>query len=110
MNCIDAVEGTAKSMLEKFMELAAENRLDASEYIRSVKTVIDATVLFVNNNPEVSETPDLLHRVLHDYARSLWLARLEKSTESDQAAGSGPDIDYQAYCYDYVYAHGNYPR
>lgn len=110
MNCIDAVEGTAKSMLDKFMDLAAENRLDASEYIRNVKTVIDATVQFVKNNPEVSEAPDLIQGVLHDYAKSLWLTRLEKSADVDQAADCGPDMDYQAYCYDYVYAHGNYPR
>ena len=110
MNCIDAVEGTAKTMLDKFLEVAADYRLDASEYVRSVKAVIDAAVLFVKNNPEVSEAPDLLQGVLYNYAKAIWLERLGKSADPEHAAADDPDLDYQAYCYDYVFTHGNYPR
>ena len=110
MNCIDAIEGTAKTMLKTFIDMSAEYRLDASEYIRNVKAVIDAAALFVKNNPEVSEMPELLRGVLYDYAKSQWLERLEKTVDSEQEGGGKPDIEYQAYCYDYVYAHGNYPR
>ena len=39
-----------------------------------------------------------------------WQARLEKTLDSDQEAGATRDLEYQAYCYDYLYAHGNYPR
>lgn len=110
MNCIDAVEGTAKALLLKFLDVSTEYRQDASEYIRIVKTVIDAVALFVKNNPEVSETPELIREVLYDFAKAQWLARLEKTVDSDQGAGGKPDLEYQAYCYDYVYTHGNYPR
>ncbi|MBC2712646.1 MAG: hypothetical protein HGJ94_17165 [Desulfosarcina sp.] len=109
MNCIDAVEGMAKVLLGKFLDVSTEHRLDASEYIRNVKVVIDAVALFVKNNPEVSETSELIRGVLYDYAKAQWLARLDKIVP-DQEAGSKRDIEYQAYCYDYVYAHGNYPR
>jgi hypothetical protein len=110
MNCIDAIEGTARTMLQTFMDMAAEYRLDASEYIRNAKAVIDAAARFVKNNPEVSETPELIRGVLYDYAKAQWLERLEKTFDSEQEGGDKPDIEYQAYCYDYVYAHGNYPR
>jgi len=110
MNCIDAVEGMAKALLGKFMDVSTEYRLDDSEYIRSVKVVIDAVILFVKNNPEVSETPELIREVLYDYAKTRWLARLEKAVDSDHEAGATRDLEYQAYCYDYLYAHGNYPR
>ncbi len=110
MNCIDAVEGVAKVLLGKFQDVSTEYRLDDSEYIRNVKAVIDAVALFVKNNPEVSETPDLLRGVLYDYAKAQWLARLGKLVDSDDDAGGKRDLEYQEYCYDYLYAHGNYPR
>lgn len=110
MNCIDAVEGNAKALLGKFLDVATEYRLDASEYIRNVKAVLDGVVLFIEENPEVSETPELIRDVLYDYAKNLWLDRFKKSVDSDPKADANPDIEYQAYCYDYVYDHGNYPR
>jgi len=110
MNCIDAVEGMAKALLGKFLDVSTEYRLDDSEYIRNVKAVIDAVILFVKNNPEISETPELIRDVLYDFAKMRWLARLEKSVDPDQAEVATRDLEYQAYCYDYLYAHGNYPR
>ncbi|MCB2146498.1 MAG: hypothetical protein KQI81_08490 [Deltaproteobacteria bacterium] len=110
MNCIDAVEGMAKALLGKFLEVSTEYRLDDSEYIRTVKAVIDTVILFVKNNPEISETPELIREVLYDYAKTQWLGRLEKTVDSDPVAGATRDLEYQAYCYDYLYAHGNYPR
>ncbi len=110
MNCIDVAEGMAKVLLEKFLDIFTEYRLDDSEYIRNAKAVIDAVALFIKNNPEVSETPELVRGVLYDYAKAQWLARLEKTVDSDQMAGGKRDLEYQAYCYDYLYVHGNYPR
>lgn len=69
MNCIDAVEGTAKTVLTRFVELSAEYRMDVSEYIRNVKTVIEGAALFLKTNPEVSDTPDILRDVLYDHAK-----------------------------------------
>ena len=110
MNCIDAIEGMAKTLLEKFLDVSIEYRLDDSEYIRNVKAVIDAVILFVKNNPEVSEAPELIRRVLYDDAKARWLARLENVVDPEQASAGQRDIEYQAYCYDYLYTHGNYPR
>ena len=110
MNCIDAVEGMAKALLGKFFDVSTEYRMDDSEYIRNVKAVIDAVILFVKNNPEVSDKPELIRDELYDFAKMRWLARLEKTVDSDQAPGAPRDLEYHAYCYDYLYAHGNYPR
>lgn len=110
MNCIDAVEGMAKALLGKFLDVSTEYRLDDSEYIRNVKAVIDTVILFVKTNPEVSETPELIREVLYEYAKTRWLSRLEKTVDSDQESGATRDLEYQAYCYDYLFAHGNYPR
>ena len=110
MNCIDVAEGMAKVLLGKFLDVSTEYRLDDSEYIRNAKAIIDAVALFIKNNPEVSEKPELIRGVLYDYAKAQWLARLGKTIDSDQEAGGKRDLEYQAYCYDYLYVHGNYPR
>jgi len=110
MKCIDAVEGVAKAMLETFMDVSAEYRMDVSEYIRNVKAIIDGVTLFVKNNPEVSDSPEIIRGVLYDSAKAQWLARLEKSFDPERMGDSKPDLEYQAYSYDYIYAHGNYPR
>ena len=109
MNCIEAAEGTAKAVLIKLLDLAMEYRMDVSEYIRNVKAVIDAVAAFVKNNPEISDTPDILQDILYDFARGQWLARIQKIVEPGQTHSETADIEYQAYCYDYIYAHGNYP-
>ncbi len=109
MNCIDAVEGTAKSMLARFLDLSTEYRMDASEYIRYVKTVIDGVKQFVKDNPEISETSDIICGVLYDYAKKQWIERMGTAVDAEAGAET-PDLEYQAYCYDYVFAHGNYPR
>ncbi|WP_419663267.1 hypothetical protein Dvar_36530 [Desulfosarcina variabilis str. Montpellier] len=110
MNCIEAVEGTAKAVLIKLLDLATEYRMDASEYIRNVKAVMDAIAVFVKNNPEISVKPDTLRDVLYDFAREQWLARYQKSVELGEIQSEKADIEYQTYCYDYIYAHGDYPR
>lgn len=110
MNCIDAIEGTAKSTLEKFMGLSADYRMDATEYIRNVKVVIDGAVLFLKQNPEVDNSPDILQDVLYFHAKTLWMRHLEKQRTSETTADAPPDLEYESYSYDHVYARGEYPR
>jgi hypothetical protein len=109
MNCIDAVEAAAKVLLERFLRLAIENRQDLSEYIRDVKAVIDGVVQFIGDNPEVSDTPELVFDELYEFAKARWLAQLKEIFDVDQDAGV-QDLEYQAYCYDYLYAQDAYPR
>jgi hypothetical protein len=52
----------------------------------------------------------VIRGVLYDFAKLQWLAWLEKTVDPDQETGAKSDVEYQSYCYDYVYAHGNYPR
>jgi hypothetical protein len=110
MNCFEAAEGTAKAVLIKLLDLAMEYRMDASEYIRNVKAIIDAVTAFAKHNPEVSDTPDTLRKTLQDFARGQWLSRIQKAVDLGEIQSEKADIEYQAYCYDYIYTHGNYPR
>ena len=113
MKCIDAIEGTVKCILKKMHADHLNNNSDDSEYIQTVKTVIDATDQYIVNNPECVENPDLLKQVLYAYSRNLWLIG-EKSIDSvkpleDEAIGLEND-EYQTYYYDYIYDRGIYPN
>jgi hypothetical protein len=80
MKCIDAIEGTVKCILNRIHEVSLEDRRDDSEYVRSVKAVIDATDNFIEGNQEIIPDRDLLKSVLYRYSKELW-----RSTADEEA-------------------------
>ena len=140
MKCIDAIEGTVKCILNRIHEVSLEDRMDDSEYVRSVKAVIDATDDFVEGNQEVLQDRDLLKNVLYSYSKDLWrtaagdtpqeadAALTAESAPAKDAAAGGPapkkapsdesswnegaceSDGYRDYYFDYLYRHGVYPR
>lgn len=117
MNCIDAIEGTVKTILDGLHRLSVEERLDDSEYIRNVKAVIEAAETFVRINRQVSVEPGVLKDTLYAYAKELWIVHqddgepIEEEThlETDDGDNSS-DSGYRHYYFDYIYHHGVYPR
>ena len=112
MKCIDAVEGTIKCILARLSKVSFENRLDDSEYIITIKAVIEAAELHLKDNPEIAEDPGLLIRELYTYARNLWLKNLSPDNEQETVNLSDSDErnEYQTYYFDYLYNRGIYPR
>jgi hypothetical protein len=112
MKCIDTIEGMVKSILSRMHAMSVENRLDDSEYIRNAKTIIEATDLYVLNNPELVEDPQLLKQVLYIHSRNLWLTgQAPAGPEATRNETIDYDAEeYQTYYYDYVYSRGLYPR
>jgi hypothetical protein len=112
MKCIDAIEGTVKCIINQWHELCVEHRLEDSEYVRNVKSVIDGTRHFLDDNPEVVENPQLLFEVLYDYSRERWLS-CQLSPDDEAVNIAPPDAEtqeYRTYFYDYLYHRGIYPR
>ncbi len=113
MKCIDAIEGTVKCILKKMHTDHLKNTADDSEYIQTVKTVIDATDQYIESNPECVDNPDILKQVLYVYSRNLWLIGQEPSHtgQSPYVDDLGKDSEeYQTYYYDYIYDQGVYPN
>jgi len=114
MNCIDAIEGTAKSTLTCIHETAIEYRLDDTEYIRNVKNVIDGVFKFIQDNPEVTTSPETVKQVLYDFSKDLWLSSIDdpqiKATDSGSMGNSSGSEEYHDYYFDYIYTHGIYPQ
>jgi hypothetical protein len=114
MKCIDAIEGTVKSVIKELYATYIQNSAcaDDSEYICNVKTVIQATDQYVRTHPEFIEDPQILKQVLYEYSRNLWLLGKEPATvHSETATGlmDSHNEDYQTYYYDYIYNRGVYP-
>ena len=113
MKCIDAIEGTVKSILTQMHVVCKEDHLDDTEYVRYAKAIIDATDIYTRNNPELVEDPKLLEHVLYIYSRDLWLNGQTVGTADQVSKNPDADADngeYQTYYYDYLYHRGLYPR
>jgi plasmid maintenance system antidote protein VapI len=115
MKCLDAVEGNVKAILEHIFKMYVDDRLDDSDYIRTVKTVLTGTERFIRDNREITPEPDILLEVLYSYSKDLWLERIrerraEESETADEEEGPEDDVTYHNYYYDYIYHTGTYPR
>ncbi len=112
MKCIDAVEGTVKCILRQLHAAHGKACADDSDYIHQVKTVIDATDQYVQQNPEFIQDPSILKQVLYIYSRNLWLMEQQSGDGLPEAHFDGSTSetdDYQTYYYDYLYDRGVYP-
>jgi len=111
MNCIDAVEGTAKNIIDGLFRLFTEYNLDDTEYIRNIKMVMDSTDVFLDNNREIADTSNTLKKILYEHAKDLWLNNLFNKTETDRINNEqiSDNIEYNGYYFDYIYNHGTYP-
>lgn len=109
MNCIDAIEGTIKSVLGNHLDAAVAYHFDESEYVRNVKLIIQATQQFVLENPEITPLPETLRTVLYDHAKKLWMDRLGTMPATEGPESDDERLEYDGYRYDYIYANGLYP-
>ncbi len=113
MKCVDAIEGTVKSVLKRIYQVSVEDNLDDTEYVRNAKAVIEGTDQFLRENPELVEDLQLLQEELFNYSRSLWLtgkAPTEQTQASTDSGSTEENAEYQTYYYDYIYHRGIYPR
>lgn len=111
MNCIDAVEGTAKSIIDGLFQLFIESNHDDTEYIRNMKKVMDSTGLFLQNNREITGDPETLKKVLYEYAKVLWLKNLVNNIKNDDKSSENvlEKVEYHEYYFNHIYNHGTYP-
>ena len=114
MNCIDAVEGSVKSIISELYRVYVEYNLDDTEYIRNVKTIIDGTDFFIQENREIVTEPQILKDVLYGFSKGLWMEGLKEdvlqASFSKQADSVLEGKEYLDYYFDHIYGQGDYPR
>lgn len=113
MNCIDAIEGIIKNIIDRTLEDLFSDRLDDTEYIRNIKAVIVAAETFMRENKEIFNNPEIVRRILYDYAKDEWMnhrvkRRYKNKTIKDDADKLF-DLEYLYYYYDYIFDRGVYP-
>jgi plasmid maintenance system antidote protein VapI len=113
MNCIDAIEGTVKRIIDQTYENLALDRMDDTEYIRNIKVAIEAVDSFINENREVTTHPEVIKKVLYDYAKEKWMVYRSKCKDTNKATINENDdlmdSEYFYYYYDYIYDRGVQP-
>jgi len=113
MNCIDAIEGTLKKIIDHMYENFISDQMDDTEYIRNVKVVIEAVNSFINENREIASHPEVVKKILYEYARDKWIAHRPdshlKSKTAGQDEGVSIDFDYFCYYFDHIYDRGVQP-
>jgi hypothetical protein len=116
-NALDSPPETKASLLvvqniiSEFHRRFVEDRLDDSDHIRNIKTILRATDHFAQTHPETIEDPAHFRKQLYEYARTLWLSAISKAPKTDDENGGFlGDHEYLKYYFDYLYHHGVYPR
>ena len=114
MNCIDAIEGSAKNIIIKTHDVFIEDKLDDTEYIRNVKAIINGITEFVRSNREIISDPQILEQVLYEFSKELWISELKKRLEQesqteDSINDDSENKEYYEYYFDYIYNHSRYP-
>jgi len=113
MNCIDAIEGIIKRIIDRTNENLVSDRLDDTEYIRNIKAVIAAAETFFGENREVANNPEVVVRILYDYAKDKWMSHHAKLQDKNKSTTDETDdlfdLEYLYYYYDYIYDRGVYP-
>ena len=115
MNCIDAIEGSFKCLINRFHQAYLDESMDDTIYVRNIRSVIEGLDDFIQHNKELQLIdPKILRSVIYGYAREKWLksARELAGKENPPTAKPvSPESDeYQLYYFDYIYHHGMYPR
>jgi len=114
MNCIDAIEGSFKCLINRFHQAYLDENPDDTIYVRNVRSVIEGLEDFIQHNKELQLIdPKILRNVIYGYARDKWLKSVRDLTGRESPRAAKPDNpesdEYYRYYFDYIYHHGMYP-
>ena len=110
----DAIEGILKGIISRFHSSVPIEETDDTEYIKTVRTVIETADAYVAEHQDEFPESDVLPKALYEFAREKWLVSLQElriSTATEkEPAFTQEDIEYYKYYYDYIYHTGTYPK
>ncbi len=115
MNCIDAIEGSFKCLINRFHQAYLDENSDDTIYVRNVRSVIEGLEDFIQHNKELQFVdPRILRNVIYGYALDKWLKGVQDLAVKEnhpyaKPVGSESD-EYHRYYFDYIYHNGMYPR
>jgi hypothetical protein len=107
----DTIEGLTKAVIQKMFDDFIQNTLDDSEYIRNIKSVIQATDSFLKSHKGLVNVPESFGLELYRFAQSLWLQHHSHTCPppKDEVQNEMEEDSYYEYYFDYLYQYGKYP-
>jgi len=112
MDTIHTVEAVVKSIISGLFESITGNNPDDTEYILSVKTVIQATENFIQQNSQLAAQWPPLKTALYSHSKQLWLNHIKNLKKNEPEANeksTDETEEYFEYCFDHIYEYGSYP-
>jgi hypothetical protein len=114
MNCIDAIEGSFKCLINRFHQAYLDESLDDTIYVRNVRSVIEGLEDFIQHNKEIQLIdPKILRNVIYGYAMDKWLKSVRDLAGLENLPASKPvsseTDEYYRYYFNYIYHNGMYP-
>jgi hypothetical protein len=115
MNCIDAIEGSFKCLINRFHQAYLDESLDDTIYVRNIRSLVEGLEDFIQHNKELQLIdPKILRNVIYGYARDKWLKSIRDLISKERPPGAkaiaAESEEYYQYYFDYIYHHGMYPR
>jgi hypothetical protein len=115
MNCIDAIEGSFKCLINRFHQAYLDESMDDTIYVRNIRAVIEGLDDFIQHNKELQLIdPKILRSVIYSYARNKWLKSvrnlISKEHQPNGKTIAAESDEYYLYYFDYIFHHGMYPR
>ncbi len=115
---INATEQIFESVFSQFHQIFIRDRLDDTEHIRNIKTVLSGIDEHCKAQEKVAisiECQSLKQR-LYRFSKSLWMEKIRADRQEDRKKEGAheeedsEEEDYFDYYFDYIYNHGVYPR
>jgi len=108
---IDVIRGTTQQIISRLYLLFFEQeQQDDTEYIRTVRTVVEAAVEYTAGLGEDAPVTQQLEKELFTFSRQIWLEHLLEKREQEGLSHDEEQAAYYTYYYRYIYENDQYPR
>jgi len=108
---IDTISGTARHIISRLYLLFSEHgQQDDTEYIRTIRAVVEAAVEYATGPGQDSSVADQLENELFEFSQQVWLEYLLEKRRREGLSCDEEQAAYYAYYYRHIYENGQYPR
>ncbi len=108
---IDVIKGTTQQIISRLYLLFTEqDQQDDTEYIRTIRTVVEAAVAYAAGLGEDAPVTRQLEKELFAFSQQIWLGHLLEKRRQEGLSDDEEQAAYYTYYYRYIYENDQYPR
>ncbi len=108
---IDVIEGNTRQIITRlYMLFSEQGQQDDTEYIRTIRTVVEAAAEYADDLGESADAAGRLEKELFAFSQQVWLERLLEKRRQEGLSADEDQAAYYTYYYQYIYENDQYPR